>query len=136
MIAEMVDQMGQMNPMGPRGGTDTTLLWVIIALLVIIIGYLWYSNRGKESPDVPSVGSLDVDKIEVAMRLLSPNERLVVEFLMSHDGEMLQKDISFELDFTRVQAHRVVQSLAQRDIVSVEDHYNTKKIIIADWLLR
>ncbi len=132
MITEMV---GQMYPMGPRGGADTTLLWVIIALLVIIIVYLWYNNREKEYLEQTPVGSIDVDKIGVAMRLLSPHERLVVEFLLSHDGEMLQKDIPHELDLTRVQAHRVVQSLAQRDIVSVEDHYNTKKIIIADWLL-
>lgn len=139
MIRAFVNQMGQMNPNGPMGsryGTGTTLLWVIIGLLVIIIVYLWYSNRRRDAPVVAPVESVDVEKIEVAMRLLNPNERLVVESLLSHDGEMLQKDIHYELDLTRVQAHRIVQTLVQRDIVSVQDHYNTKKIIIAEWLTR
>jgi uncharacterized membrane protein len=131
--------MGPMNPNGPmssRGSIGATLLWVIIALLVIIIVYLWNSNRIKETPVVVPVESIDVDKIEVAMRLLRPNEKLVVESLLSHNGEMLQKDIHYELGLSRVQAHRIVQGLVQKDIVSVVDHYNTKKIILADWLLR
>jgi hypothetical protein len=52
-----------------------------------------------------------------------------------HDGEMLQKDIHYELDLTRVQSHRVVQGLVQKNIVAVTDHYNTKKIALVDWFL-
>lgn len=139
MIRAVVNQMGPMNPNGPmwsRTSTGTTLLWIIIALLVIIIVYLWYSNRRKEALVVSPVESIDVDKIDVAMRLLNANEKLVVEYLLGHDGEMLQKDIHYELDLTRVQAHRIVQGLVQKNIVTVEDHYNTKKIFLVDWFLR
>ena len=131
--------MGPMHPNGPiwsRSSNSTILLWIIIGLLVIIIAYLWYSNRRKENSDVVPVEPIDVNKIEVAMRLLSPNEKLVVEYLISNDGQILQKDIPHELDLTRVQAHRVVQGLAQKNLVTVEDHYNTKKIIVVDWFLR
>jgi uncharacterized membrane protein len=137
MIRAVVDQMGQMNPMGPmgiRGSTANTLLWVIIGLLAIILVYLWHSNR--KHPEAHAAETVDVDKVEVALRILTPNEKIVVEALMERGGEILQKDIHYELDMTRVQAHRVVQGLAQRELVSVEDHYNTKKIIIANWLLR
>jgi DNA-binding transcriptional regulator LsrR (DeoR family) len=49
---------------------------------------------------------------------------------------MLQKDISNELEMTRVQTHRAIQSLIERDIVTSEDHFNTKKITLADWLIQ
>ncbi len=139
MIRAIVNQMGPMNPMGPmgtRGSIGNTLLWVIIGLLLIIIIYLWYSNRKNQSDTHAPVESVDVDKIEVTLRMLTPNEKVVVEALIDRGGEILQKDIHYDLDLTRVQAHRIVQGLTQRDLVSVEDHYNTKKVIIADWLLR
>lgn len=127
-------------PMGPMGGSrNATLLWVIIGLLVVIIGYLWYNNRKQSSLIQVEQGpiiapTVETDKIGVAMKLLSPNERLVVEALLENNGEMLQKDIHYDLELTRVQAHRIVQGLTQRDIVTVEDHYNTKKVTLAEWL--
>lgn len=116
------------------GGQSVFLLWVIIVLLVVIIIYLGYNNQKKE-PSVVAPVSKDMDKIEVALRLLNPSEKLVVEALIEKGGEMLQKDIHYELDLSRVQAHRTVQSLTQRELVTVEDHFNTKKIVLADWLI-
>ena len=56
--------------------------------------------------------------------------------LVNNGGDMFQKDIHYDLDLSRVQAHRIVQGLTRREIVTVEDHYNTKKISLADWLMR
>ena len=139
MIESFVYQMGQVNPMGPmRGSSNNYLLWIIIGLLLVIIVYIWYNGRKRGEPvkeDPLVVENPDVTKIEVAMRLLSSNERVVVEALVSNDGEMLQKDLHYQLDLSRVQAHRIVQGLTQRDIVTVEDHYNTKLVRLADWLM-
>ena len=129
-----------MMPMDPMGSQDTTLLWVIIGLLMIIIAYLWYNGRERVLteliPKEPVHYAAETDKIDVAMKLLSPNERMVVEALVDNGGELLQKDIHYDLGLSRVQAHRIVQGLTQRDIVTVEDHYNTKKVSLADWLMR
>ena len=129
-----------MMPMDPMGSQDTTLLWVIIGLLTIIIVYLWYYGRERVLTEPISDAlvhyAAETDKIDVAMKLLSPNERMVVEALVDNGGEMLQKDIHYDLGLSRVQAHRIVQGLTQRDIVTVEDHYNTKKVSLADWLMR
>ncbi len=134
MIESIVNQGGQMGRGG--GGQSVILLWVIIVLLVIIIIYLWYNNR-KNSPTISpsSEESVDMNKIEVALKLLNPSEKLVVEALIEKGGEMLQKDIHYELDLSRVQAHRIVQSLTQKELVMVEDHFNTKKVVLADWLI-
>ena len=135
----LVGQRGQMMPMGPMGSQNSILLWVIIGLLTLIIAYLWFNGRNRVQadriPNEPVHYAIETDKIDVAMKLLSPNERMVVEALLGKDGEMLQKDIHYDLDLSRVQAHRIVQALTQRDIVTVEDHYNTKKVRLADWLM-
>ena len=47
---------------------------------------------------------------------------------------MLQKDISWELGFSRVKTHRVLVKLLSRGVVTAEKHYNTNKIELADWL--
>ena len=124
----------------PHGtnGTDATLLWVIIFLLVVIIVYLWYTGSRKQvkKHEKPVEETLESDKIDIALRLLNDNEKRIVQALIDHGGEMLQKDITYELELSRVQTHRTVQSLIEREIVMAEDHYNTKKITLAKWLIQ
>jgi uncharacterized membrane protein len=72
--------------------------------------------------------------VEVAMRLLEPDEKRVVEALVAAGGSMLQKDISHELGFSRVKTHRVLVRLLRRGVVTAEKYYNTNRIQIADWL--
>ena len=142
MIQNPVDQMGQMMPHGDTSGS-TALLWIIIILLVIIIAYLWFTG-GKRQPvkAIPvqdsqnETQSIETDKIDVALRLLNDHEKQIVQALIDNGGEMLQKDISYQLNLTRVQTHRAIQSLIERDIVTAEDHFNTKKITLRDWLLK
>lgn len=72
--------------------------------------------------------------IDIAIRLLEPDERRVVEALIKAGGTMLQKDISRELGFSRVKTHRVLVRLIRRGIVTAEKYYNTNKIELVNWL--
>ena len=48
---------------------------------------------------------------------------------------MLQKDISYPLEFSRVKTHRTLVKLMKRGgVVSAEKCYNTNRIELADWL--
>jgi uncharacterized membrane protein len=47
---------------------------------------------------------------------------------------MLQKDISYELGFSRVKTHRTLVRLIERGVVTAEKEYNTNRIELADWL--
>jgi uncharacterized membrane protein len=130
----------QMGPMMPHDtGANTTLLWIIITLLAVIIIYLWYTGGRTRVTTIESEVNpepIESPKIDVALRLLNDHERLVVQALIDHGGEMLQKDITYELGLTRVQTHRTVQSLIEREIVTTQDHYNTKKVTLAQWLIQ
>lgn len=140
MDREAAVQYGMMGPMNGGGGYQA-LLVVVILLLVAVIVILFLRNR----PIQPETRATEVevkavepqaadDKLEVALRLLDGNERRVVEALVAKGGSMLQKDISYELGFSRVKAHRVVQSLVKRGLVTVEEHYNTRMVALVDWL--
>ena len=72
--------------------------------------------------------------LEIALRLLEPDEKRVVEAIVAAGGTMLQKDISFELGFSRVKTHRVMVKLLRRGVVTAEKHHNTNRIELADWI--
>lgn len=72
--------------------------------------------------------------LEVALRLLEPDERRVVEAIVASGGDMLQKDISYELGFSRVKTHRVIVKLLRRGVVTAEKHYNTNRVELAEWI--
>ena len=139
LVQNIVHQMGNMGPhRNGVGNNNSNLLWIIIGLLLIIIIYLWYSMSRKPQLTKTELNRdpVESDKIKIALRRLNDNEKQVVEALLSHKGEMLQKDISFELGLTRVQTHRAVQNLVERKIVTTIDHHNTKKITVAQWLIQ
>lgn len=136
---ENVNQMGPMHPYNNNWIIEIIpiLLGLIIALLILIIVYLWINqnkDRKLEKIDEPESETGNLDKIDVAIRLLNDNEKLIVQALIDNDGDMLQKDISTELGLSRVQTHRSIQSLIERDIVTTEDYFNTKKVTLSKWL--
>jgi len=142
------------SQMGPIGGhmnqPDYTLIIIATASIVIIafsvILLLFPKLQGLASTDSirPAIergeprgdeGKLSRGRaVEVAMRLLEPDEKRVVEALVAAGGSMLQKDISHELGFSRVKTHRVLVRLLRRGVVTAEKYYNTNRIQIADWL--
>ncbi|MCW4048839.1 MAG: hypothetical protein NWE89_03795 [Candidatus Bathyarchaeota archaeon] len=131
--------MWPMDQMHIQSNQTLYLVIIVILLAVIIVLYL------RQTRVKPQSIKQEVEKareeadhvdgpLEVAMRLLDENEKLVVETLVAEGGTMLQKDISYKLDFTRVKTHRTIQSLEKRDIVTTVDHFNTKQVTLADWL--
>jgi len=141
---EAAMQYVMMGPMNGGGGYQTLFIVVILLLLAVILLMFFRQRPGQPETREP-VAKADAkavepsesgseDKLEVALRLLDENERRVVEALVAKGGEMLQKDISYELGFSRVKAHRVVQSLVKRGLVTMEEHYNTNRVSLVDWL--
>ncbi len=119
---------------------------VAVLLVVIIVILLFPRLRGVRSskpiePEVKKIGEKEVAEkkaaekpLDVTLRLLSEDERRVVELLAKSGGQMLQKDISYELKLNRVKTHRVLVGLIERGVVTAEKHFNTNMITLADWL--
>ena len=147
LVQSAVSQMGPMG--GHMNQPDYTLIIVATASIVIIavsaILLLFPRLQGMAStesirPTIVGEEPKGVEDtkgskaIEVAMRLLEPDEKRVMETLVAAGGSKLQKDISHETGFSRVKTHRVLVRLIRRGVVTAEKYYNTNRIEVADWL--
>ena len=139
---EAAMRYGMIGPMNGGGGYQALFVVVILLLLAAILIILPRQRptqpeklkpEAEAKADEPSEAGSE-DKLKVALRLLDENERRVVEALVAKEGSMLQKDISYELGFSRVKTHRVVQSLVKRGLVTTEEHFNTNRVDLVDWL--
>lgn len=67
---------------------------------------------------------------EIMLRFLSQDERMVMEALLARGGSMLQRDFSREHGLSKVKAHRVVARLAERGIVTLDEHGKTNRVTL------
>ena len=139
MLGALVYQRG---PFGQSGGWTLTnmLLVALIIILILIVFYLVFFPRlervTSNSSIQPKVEDIKEEKksIDVALKLLEHDEKRVVEAIMGAGGSILQKDISYNLEISRVKTHRILVKLINRGIVTAEKQYNTNMITLADWL--
>jgi uncharacterized membrane protein len=153
----MMDQgpRGQMmGPYGPVSGNGLIILVffvlvVVVAAAAVIIVYIrehkpvqvqpiQKSVKYTDSVESQIVTSSDVNtesSLDVTLKLLNDNERKVVEAIVAEGGSMTQKDISYNLSYSRVKTHRVLQGLQKRGIVTLEEYHNTNMVHLADWLI-
>jgi uncharacterized membrane protein len=147
LVQSTVSQMGPMG--GHMNQPDYTLIIVAMVSIMIIamsvVLFLFPRLHGMASTESirPAIerdqprgdeGSDRIRAVDVAMKLLEPDERRVMESVIDAGGSMLQKDLSHELGFSRVKIHRVLVRLIRRGVVTAEKYYNTNRIEVADWL--
>ena len=146
---------GQQGPPDNRGFGNIQafipIAAVIIILLIAVIVILLFPRLRSVKPSKPlepEVHRIEekeaVEKnvetkaaespLDVTIRLLHDDERRVVEALAKAGGSMLQKDISYDLELSRVKTHRVLVGLIERGVVKAEKHYNTNMITLSAWL--
>jgi hypothetical protein len=147
--------------MGNGSGTSTTsYFWLIPATLIGItviggVGLAFYlavpeikilKKSGQVSkkelaslnPSVTStpanISEVGADPYELISRTMTADERKVLDVLVSHDGKYLQKYIKSDTGLSRLQTHRIVARLADREIVSIKQVGNTNEVLLSDWL--
>jgi hypothetical protein len=153
LLFEFVAQRGPMGPHMDQATLGLILFGLFASLFGIAVMLAFFPRlervksteafkpeveRLEEKVDDVAEGVEDLgggQALDVAMRLLEPDERRVVEALSTAGGSMLQKDISYELGFSRVKTHRVLVKLLRSGVVTAEKHYNTNRIELADWLV-
>jgi uncharacterized membrane protein len=72
---------------------------------------------------------------EIVLRFLSSDERRVLEAMSARNGSMLQRDFSREHGLSKVKTHRVVARLAERGIVTLDEHGKTNRVTLDPQLL-
>lgn len=152
--------MGNDGGMMGGGGYAPSYLWVIpVALIGIavvgVVGAVFYfafpeivpvatrKKVGNESvpidpkvepiPPPPSLSGPQ-NPYESVSKTLTPEERKVLDVLVTHQGKYLQKYIRKEAGLTRLKTHRILARFAERGIVTLKQSGNTNEILLSDWL--
>lgn len=121
-------------------------LWLVLFVvpLVVTVSVLGYAlafpelseKEPKGKPSSISTVEKGESALDAILRVLSDDERKVIETLVDEGGIMLQKNIRWKTGFSRVKTHRILFRLAKRGIVSAEKYYNTNRITLADLLAK
>lgn len=69
---------------------------------------------------------------ELALSLLSSDERKTVKLLMEEGGKCLQADVARLEGMTRLKAHRTAKTLSGRGVLKLEKRGKTVVLILAD----
>ena len=90
---------------------------IIIALLTFFVVFVMvvfgsYMVRGK--------GGKHSSSIDIIMPVLTEDEKRVIEVIKEHNGEVSQKVIVRETDFSKAKVSRLVKSLKERRIIDVK----------------
>jgi uncharacterized membrane protein len=74
---------------------------------------------------------LNMENIETVYNSISDDERDVLELLEENGGEMLQKDVVNETDYSKAKISGVVSDLVEKDIVEKEKEGRSNKLRIS-----
>jgi uncharacterized membrane protein len=107
-------------------------LLFLFVLLASVVGIIYFLVLPEMKNYVSWTGS-GKEAASVVLRTLKPDERKVVMVVDTHGGKYLQKYITKEAGLSRLKTHRVVATLSERGIVSVEKKGNTNEISLVEW---
>ena len=99
------------------------LLLLVCAIVFLFNGYLllqYVRQHERRQTQKDAVWSI-----------LTPDEKAAVSALEGRGGELTQKELSLQLGFSAVKAHRVLQRLEEKKLIRTHPFGMTKKVILA-----
>jgi DNA-binding MarR family transcriptional regulator len=134
------------------------VLWISIILMIIVISPLSYFIISKKLEEKMEKSLRTITKLvdtkltdnikkddfnlnnlsnnnfnnSVIFKLLSSNEKKVIQKLIEKNGEMFQSEITQIQGMTKLKAHRAVKEMQKKGILNIEHHGKTNKLIIVD----
>lgn len=89
----------------------------IFAFFGLVVGALiYYILYG----DLEKKDKLIKYNTDVILHLLNPEERRVIKKIVENEGKVQQLEITYMEGYTKVKAHRIIESLAQKGIIQKE----------------
>lgn len=103
----------------------SNLLPFFLALIVILVGISVYLYLKKNQIIIRTEESLDS-----VLPVLTPDERKVIDSLLTENGEKMQRKIVYETNFSKAKVSRLISDLKNRGIIGVEERGRTNRIFL------
>jgi len=103
-----------------RQSKSTTPFYLFIPIFGffgIAVGALVYYIMND---DIERKDKVLIQNTSVIMQLLEPKERKVIKKIVENQGKIQQIEITYMEGFTKVKAHRIIESLVQKGILEKE----------------
>lgn len=102
-------------------------MWIMAGMLVVAVafGFIWSSllwheiSRGRRRSH---------SVMRIVFRFLTTQERKVLELLLERGGETTQAEIARLPNFNRLHAHRLVQRLQGKGLITIEAHGKVRRV--------
>ena len=104
---------------------------VLISLSVFIGGFIFYIMLRKLEKTKEIVKS----DINLMLKLLNKDERLIVEKLVNSKGKILQSEVSRTEGLNKVKAHRILSKLKERGVIRLEKYGKTNLVYLSKDIL-
>ena len=88
------------------------------------------SNGDTKDNDVDDL--LKKESRAIVMKILNHNERKILEKLIETEGTIFQSELSKSGNMTKLNVHRAVKSLEQKEVLSIETYGMTNKLILSE----
>ncbi|MFH0890075.1 MAG: hypothetical protein V1836_02950 [Candidatus Aenigmatarchaeota archaeon] len=103
----------------------TTFLPLFLTIVIILISTTVYFYLKKTKVIVRTEETLDS-----VLLILKPDERKVIDCLLSENGEKMQRKIVHETNFSKAKVSRLISDLKRRGIIYVEERGRTNRIFL------
>jgi len=107
-----------------KGEFSEWSVWVIIVFSLLLgwsvgwYGHVYYKQKYREERDLPYVPS----------SLLTPDERTILQKIKEQSGEMNQREIGKELNWSKSKVSAILTNLEYKEIVSREKFGRNYKV--------
>ncbi len=120
-------------PFSPRGRVSVqnplAAMTSPVPLVILFSGLLSIGN-GLALRSLVQKKEVERVKVDLRSKYLTPDEKHAIGELEKNGGELLQKELGYRLDLSRVKVHRIIQKLEDKGVVKKIPYGRTNKIIL------
>ena len=128
------------------GATEVLTLVVTSWMAGVSAMYLYFEGSKKiwvvpqkqtittlePSVTVPKLEQLET--VNTALKVLQEPGKRILEVIVNNGGQILQKDLYLETNFSKAKISRTLRELEFRNIIQRKQYGGTKKIVLSDWM--
>jgi len=105
---------------------------IILVSLSIFVGGLIFYMMLKKLEKTKEVIKMDIN---ILLKLLNKDEKLIIEKLINSKGKILQSEVSRSEGLNKVKAHRILSKLRERGVIKLEKYGKTNIVYLSKDIL-
>jgi len=112
-----------------------SLIGGVLGTLLVVLFLFFVFKKTRVKPHKAKSGKSISNSSEAIIKTLSASEKLIVEYLITHNNQANQSTLRHEFKIARTTLSRIVKKLEQKKIIETQKHGKMVKITLTDFFL-